>query len=320
MKYLLVGFLIMSCMAASAQRQNVYFFKNNGRQVTQRDSADYTRVVREPDSGSVLYKVLEYYLDGRPRRMALSSAIEPIKLEGACIEYYDNGKRKSVLNYSKGALAGEQFHYYRNGNLAETREYAAVDKSKALSEQVYLIMAFNDSSGKALVTNGNGRYKKIEGGTKPKVSEGELKKGLKDGEWKISVNRDSLLLTETYKEGKLVSGMAQLANGQSYTYTKSEALPQFEGGTPAFNKFLSKNLRYPSEAISKRIQGRVNVTFVVETDGTLNDVRAVGGSPNPLLAAEAIRVIKESPKWIPGVQYGRNVRVKYTVPIVFNLP
>lgn len=78
------------CLNSFAQRQNIYLLKNNGRYVTERDSADYTRIVREPDSGTVLYNVLEYYLDGNPKLIGKSSEVDPIKLEGMTISYYPN--------------------------------------------------------------------------------------------------------------------------------------------------------------------------------------------------------------------------------------
>ncbi len=98
-------------------------------------------------------------------------------------------------------------------------------------------------------------------------------------------------------------------------YTSVEVLPSFNGD---YGKFLQKNLRYPPIARENNIQGRVIVNFVVEKDGSLTDVkvvRGIGGGCDE----EAVRVIKSSPKWNPGVQNGRNVRVNYTIPIFFQL-
>ena len=98
-------------------------------------------------------------------------------------------------------------------------------------------------------------------------------------------------------------------------YTSVEVLPTFNGD---YGKFLQKNLRYPPIARENNIQGRVIVNFVVEKDGSLTDIkvgRGIGGGCDE----EAMRVIKSSPKWNPGVQNGRNVRVNYTIPIFFQL-
>ena len=101
-------------------------------------------------------------------------------------------------------------------------------------------------------------------------------------------------------------------------FTNVEVLPTFPGGLEKFGAFLGKNLRYPPVARENGIQGRVYCTFVVEKDGSLTDIkvtRGIGGGCDE----EAVRVLKSSPKWNPGVQNGRNVRVSYTVPIFFQL-
>ena len=118
MKALLTLVCVFTTLLCFSQvRQNVYFYKNSGKQVKERDSADYTRVIREPDSGSKFFKVLEYYINGKPKRMGESSTIDPIMLEGQCITYHNSGGRKEVLNYKRGKLINEQYYYYPNGKL-----------------------------------------------------------------------------------------------------------------------------------------------------------------------------------------------------------
>jgi protein TonB len=102
-------------------------------------------------------------------------------------------------------------------------------------------------------------------------------------------------------------------------FTSVEQLPEFPGGIDKFYKYLGKVLRYPAVAQENGVQGRVNVTFVVERDGSLTDVKAAGRTLGSGLEEEAIRVLKSSPKWNPGKQNGRSVRVQYTVPVVFSL-
>ncbi len=97
-----------------------------------------------------------------------------------------------------------------------------------------------------------------------------------------------------------------------------EQMPQFPGGPAALMEYLSKNIRYPEEAHKKNIQGRVIVTFVVEKDGSIADARVVR-SIDPLLDAEALRVVNSMPNWTPGIQRGKAVRVKYTIPVTFKL-
>ena len=97
-----------------------------------------------------------------------------------------------------------------------------------------------------------------------------------------------------------------------------EQMPQFPGGPQALFEYLSKNIKYPVVAEENGIQGRVIVTFVVERDGSITDVK-VAKSVDPSLDKEAMRVVKSMPHWIPGRQNGSPVRVKYTVPVTFRL-
>ena len=97
-----------------------------------------------------------------------------------------------------------------------------------------------------------------------------------------------------------------------------EEMPQYPGGPQALFKFLGENVQYPAEAEKAGIQGRVIATFVVEKDGSISQPTIVK-SVDPLLDVEAIRVISAMPNWIPGKQNGKVVRVKYTVPLSFNL-
>lgn len=97
-----------------------------------------------------------------------------------------------------------------------------------------------------------------------------------------------------------------------------EEMPHFPGGPAALQAFLSSNTKYPVVAQENGVQGRVTVSFVVERDGSITDVRVVR-SVDPSLDREASRVVRSMPRWSPGKQNGSTVRVKYTVPVVFRL-
>ena len=97
-----------------------------------------------------------------------------------------------------------------------------------------------------------------------------------------------------------------------------EQMPEFPGGMGECMKWLQANMKYPKEAQDKGEQGRVIVQFVVEKDGSITDVKVVR-SVSPILDAEALRVISSMPKWKPGMQRGKVVKVKYTMPVMFNL-
>ena len=97
-----------------------------------------------------------------------------------------------------------------------------------------------------------------------------------------------------------------------------EQMPEYPGGIQALFEYLQQNVKYPEDAVKQKIEGRVIATFVVETDGSINNVEVVKPA-FPSLDAEAVRVLSAMPKWTPGMQSGKVVRVKYTVPINFNM-
>lgn len=98
-----------------------------------------------------------------------------------------------------------------------------------------------------------------------------------------------------------------------------EEMPVFPGGQTGLMEFIAKNLRYPVKAQKEGIQGRVIARFIVEKDGSVSNLAVARRSVSSELDAEAIRVLSTMPKWTPGKQRGKEVRVKYTVPIAFKL-
>ena len=97
-----------------------------------------------------------------------------------------------------------------------------------------------------------------------------------------------------------------------------EAMPEFPGGTQELMKWLQKNIKYPAISQENGIQGRVIVQFVVNKDGSIVDPEVIR-SVDPYLDKEALRVVNAMPKWKPGEQRGKAVRVKFTLPIQFRL-
>ena len=97
-----------------------------------------------------------------------------------------------------------------------------------------------------------------------------------------------------------------------------EEMPEFPGGVDAMMEYLQKELRYPESAKEKGIQGRVTVQFIIDKEGNVTNSKETR-SVDKDMDAEAIRLVKAMPKWKPGMQKGKAVAVKYTVPVVFRL-
>lgn len=125
---------------------------------------------------------------------------------------------------------------------------------------------------------------------------------------------------ETFSiSGSLFETLLDVATSKEDTvYQIAEEMPEFPGGVEALMDYVGRNVKYPEEAKDKEIQGRVFVSFVIEKDGSVNEVkvlRGIGGGCDE----EAVRVIKAMPKWTPGKQKGKPVRVNYQIPINFKL-
>jgi TonB family protein len=112
------------------------------------------------------------------------------------------------------------------------------------------------------------------------------------------------------------------ANAQQDTLIRTDSLvdvrPSFNGGEKAFIRFLVKAVRYPGDDRVNGITGKVILSFVIETDGKLTNFE-IKSAPSPSLGAEAIRVMKLSPPWVPGTIQNKPVRVRHALPINFSL-
>ena len=109
---------------------------------------------------------------------------------------------------------------------------------------------------------------------------------------------------------------AEPASPEPKVYDMVEKMPSFPGGSEALKEYLKKNTRYPNPDAC--IQGRVVVVFVVDEKGNLSDVKVARGM-EPSLDAEAVRVVKSMPRWNPGIEKGKAVKVRYTLPVTFRL-
>ena len=106
--------------------------------------------------------------------------------------------------------------------------------------------------------------------------------------------------------------------GKDFVFDVVEQMPSFPGGKKSMMEYLKENTEYPAKAVKNKIQGRVIVQFTVDEKGNLSDVKVVK-SVEPYLDAEAVRVVKSMPRWNPGMQNGKAVKVRYTLPVTFRL-
>jgi hypothetical protein len=296
--------------AFAQKRTTVSFFKK-GMVTENKNDYDYRRVIQETDTPS-LYRIFEFYPDNKEKTIATVSKFDPnLVYEGMMQSYNIQGILTSKVNFKKGALSGECIYYYDNGKLKNVYQYYEWDgKTTFFTKEQKRWITGIDSLGNQFIKDGNGLFKKTD--KKGEVEEGNYRDGYKDGTWKGTTNKASY--EEIYDNGIFKSGTTTMPDGKQITYNKMEALPEFKGGMAEFYKYLGRNYKYPADALRNRISGKLYVTFVVESDGSLTDL-SFKNNLGYGTQEEAIRVLNECPKWNPGKQHGIPVRVKYNINI-----
>lgn len=132
------------------------------------------------------------------------------------------------------------------------------------------------------------------------------------------------MLPESNEQDKIESDVEEPAppiinaENDPLNFRVVESLPEFPGGATEFIKWLTANLQYPKEARQRRIQGRVVAQFIVNTDGSISDLK-IATSLDPLCDREALRVLKMMPPWKAGIQDNKPCRTMVALPIVFKL-
>ena len=137
----------------------------------------------------------------------------------------------------------------------------------------------------------------------------------------LGVSASLAALTSCAADNDIVTAPQTATNSvgsELYSWDITEEMPSFPGGPEKLFEYLKQHMRYPKAAGKDSIEGRVIVSFIVEKNGKLTNFKVVK-SPDPSLSKEALRVAKSMPKWNPGKDYGKPVRVKYTLPITFRL-
>ncbi len=261
--------------------------------------------------------------------------------------FYDNGKASYPLtNYHRNGVIREYTQYidaekkkfrksswYPNGQIEIITEYEtvpvpSVDKNSmspmSFREKIKIVGQW-DALGNQRVINGNGSvvfkdYEDIEN-YELLIEEGKVENYLKQGIWTGKMADGFTSFKEFYKNGDLEKGISYSVSGDSVTYSKDiEVNAQFKGGINGYSDYLIHNLKYPASAQRNNAEGKSYIQFVVCTDGSLCDFKVLKSAGDTSLDKEAMRVVKDSSgKWVSGIQRGRKVKSKFTLPINFRL-
>ena len=231
-------------------------------------------------------------------------------------EYDLNGMLRKTNTISENSEM--EVRWYPNGQMQSVIERNQAIKAGDISETRYIGMWEYD--GTQRLKNGEGYWKSVssEWNNKTFIEEGNVIEGRKNGVWKGKLSDSTLVYQEKYELGIFKEGFSMI-NGEKMAYDEPTKQPHFKGGLNEFYRFLGTNIRYPMEAARRGVKGRVYLSFVVCEDGSLCDYK-VEKSAGRDFDTEALRVVKKmSGLWEPGAVRGKNVKVKYNLPINFQL-
>lgn len=242
-------------------------------------------------------------------------------------EYELHGKASLTKDYDLNGMVRRQQIFTDSlitdalwdGN-GQIRSHMEIPIVKAGEHGEPFLMNSWGADGTQWVKDGNGYWRAV-GETpdgRPLFEQGRVIGGLKDGKWTGKLADSTLFYEEVYDGGLMSSGFS-FAAGEKVSYTKATINPVFKGGINELYKFMAMNIKYPVEAARRGASGRVMLSFVVCEDGSMCDYK-VESSVGFGLDDEALRVVKlMNGKWEPGVMRGQKVKVKYNVPVNFQL-
>lgn len=214
---------------------------------------------------------------------------------------------KQTKNESTGEITRYEFKDI------DPREYIAAHEPGKDSTVVGKLIC----QEKIYFKQGGDNYSHFEGGMLPEVFAADIVAIVE----KIKEERGFGTGQDTY-DGipfkEIVPTGTDEASDEGIIFDVAEQMPQFPGGETKLNEYVSTNLKYPEESRKKRIQGKVFVAFVVNSDGSISETQIVRGI-EPSCDKEALRLINNMPRWIPGQSDRKKVRTRYTLPIVFRI-
>ena len=271
---------------------------------------EYIKEIEEYDTNKKAYSVNIYYKSGKIYLTGTTLDKDKVILDGKCLYYFENGKKKRVANYENNKLIDKQYYYHENGVFKLESE---VEVSKNKKESTLKILNYFDENNVQKVTNGEGEY--VEEGWNDQTSTGTIKNFLKEGIWRGNLIGKKVSFTEQYNKGKLVVGHSLDSLNNKFTYNVVNERSHPKKGMNDFYNYLKKNDIIPKN-INSKITGKIIINIDINENGKLENVSAYTGDQYGI-TENAIQLISQYENWIPGKHRGVNVKTHLTLPIVF---
>lgn len=303
MKILLSILLIIFTLSTQAQKKrNVYSMDVNEKITTNKEEIAFIRVIEEPDSGSIYYKMYEYYPNKQIKRIGNLYSFDPLIVlgEGSVVNYYPNGKMKSSEMFSHSSLYKNAFYFYPNGKHKITLNYFY--KNHELN---YNTIQVSDTTGKDFLDkDGSGTvliqdFDGIE-------TKGSYNKGFKTGIWTYENKGKGSIITEVYKKGMLKNGINKTPEGISINYRYIKTKPSLNNDLEddLTNRLNDNILVLLSKKIDKN--GTVRIRFDLTELGEAKNFEVIK-SLSLESDQEAMNLIKNK-KWYPAKFRGEAIR------------
>jgi hypothetical protein len=285
------------------------------------DSADYYKILCPPKRDASFFDVYEYYKSGAVKFVGKADkrfanlTNGNVRLNGACISYFQSGKRESIVNYSLFGKDGDEYQYYPDG-----KPYKIIKNSinYLYHTNVEKLLECYDINGNVICSNGDGHWLEYNRDFKIIQTEGPVKNGMKQGTWKGKFI-DSLLTKDTinyigfYSGGYFKSGLGYDKGGKSYPFKESITMAISRSGPISFIDNFKSYLKLP--ASYKKSIDTLTISFVVEKDGSFSkpELKEQKLTPEQKMAFE--EAMNNCHKWEPSKLYGIPYRTQVVLPL-----
>ena len=305
--FLIITSLCLFSTVFYAQKDKIIYLDSLNFETNYGNHTSY-RVIQEYNKNKRAYNVLDYYKSGKLKAEGIYADNLPRVRQGITTAYYENGNKKSRTMYTEGLEFGEYMSWHENGTKAIEGEYIINNYAKT-PESNLKINNYWDENGNQTVINGNGTYHEI---TETESATGSILDGCKTGLWEGKNSKAKITFKETYKNGKLIDGIASDEN-KSYSYTKIEIQANPKKGLPAFYKEFATSVHIP-EVKEGTTSIKLLFRFVIDKAGNITDIKIVRGFNNAVDSA-FMATMKRMPSWNPAYLRGKVVESRFTLPI-----
>ena len=304
-------FLLISKIVSAQESADKTVYLDSLRKETTEGNHKYYKIIKDYKSGKSEYTVLTYLKTGVILSEATSSDKEGKIYNGDATFYYENGNKRSVLHYVDNYPQGKATYWYENGQMKEEGENPDTMPEYA---RKYKTVQFWNEKNEHTVVDGNGFSIKEDKDYYEKLS---FKNGYKDGILTSVNHKNNTSYSEVYENGNFVSGERIDSKGEKKAYLTMEKKPEPKKGMQDFFKFIGGHFKYTKESMANKIQGKIIMSFVVNSEGKIVEPKIIKGLGYGL-DEEAIRVVTSYDNWSPGEQRGIPIRCLYTLPLSLN--